>query len=35
MGAREWAAVSNESIEEGIEARVVAVEGNQLRIQTV
>ena len=33
MGAREWAAVSNEIIEEGVEERVVAVEGNQLRIQ--
>ena len=33
MGAREWATVSNETIAEGVEARVVAVEGNQLRIQ--
>ena len=35
MGAREWAAVSNETITEGAEARVVAVEGNQLRIQAI
>ena len=35
MGAREWAAVSNETIAEGVEARVVAVEGNQLRIQAI
>ena len=35
MGAREWAAVSNETIAKGVEARVVAVEGNQLRIQAI
>ncbi len=35
MGAREWAAVSFESIAEGAEARVVAVEGNALRIQAI
>lgn len=35
MGAREWDAVSNETIAEGVEARVVAVEGNQLRIQAI
>ena len=35
MGAREWAAVSNETIAEGVEARVVAVEGNQLRIKAI
>ena len=35
MGAREWAAVSNEAIAVGVDARVVAVEGNQLRIQAI
>jgi inner membrane protein len=35
MGAREWMAVSNEAIAEGVEARVVAVEGNALRIQAI
>ena len=35
MGAREWAAVSTETIAEGVEASVVAVEGNQLRIQAI
>ena len=35
MGAREWMAVSNETIAEGTEARVVAVEGNALRIQAI
>ena len=35
MGAREWAAVSTQVIAEGTEARVVAVEGNQLRIQAI
>ena len=33
MGAREWAAVSSELIAKDVEARVTAVEGNQLRIQ--
>ena len=33
MGAREWAAVSSEPIAKDVEARVIAVEGNQLRIQ--
>ncbi|HSH54529.1 MAG TPA: NfeD family protein [Methylotenera sp.] len=32
MGSREWPAVSNESIEIGSDATVVAVEGNALRI---
>ncbi|WP_047540847.1 NfeD family protein [Methylotenera versatilis] len=32
MGSREWVAVSNESIEVGSQAKVVAVEGNALRI---
>ncbi len=35
MGAREWPAVSNETIAEGVEARVVAVEGNALRIKAI
>ncbi len=33
MGSREWTAVSNETIEVGVEASVVAVEGNVLRIK--
>lgn len=33
MGSREWTAVSNETIETGVEASVVAVEGNLLRIK--
>jgi len=32
MGSKEWAAVSDEPIEVGNNARVVAVEGNSLRI---
>ena len=35
MGAREWAAVSSEPIAKDVEARVIAVEGNQLRIQAL
>jgi membrane protein implicated in regulation of membrane protease activity len=35
MGDREWSAVSNEMINEGTEAEVVAVEGNALRIKAV
>jgi inner membrane protein len=35
MGAREWMAVSNEPIAKNAEARVVAVEGNTLRIQAI
>ena len=33
MGSREWAAVSNEEIEAGAEAVIVAVEGNSLRVK--
>ena len=33
MGSREWTAVSDETIEAGAEAIVVAVEGNILRIK--
>lgn len=32
MGSREWVAVANETIEAGSQAKVVAVEGNALRI---
>ena len=35
MGAKEWAVISNETIAEGAEARVVTVEGNTLRIEPV
>jgi len=35
MGDREWPAVSNEEINAGTEASVVAVEGNALRIKAV
>jgi inner membrane protein len=35
MGDREWTAVSNEVINTGTEAEVVAVEGNALRIKAV
>jgi hypothetical protein len=35
MGSRVWVAVSNESIEVGSNAKVVAVEGNELRIVKV
>jgi len=35
MGSREWAAISNEVIEAGYDATVVAVEGNELRIKKV
>jgi membrane protein implicated in regulation of membrane protease activity len=33
MGSREWAAVSNEEIEAGTEAVIVAIEGNSLRVK--
>jgi len=33
MGSREWAAVSNENIEPGAEAVIVAIEGNSLRVK--
>jgi inner membrane protein len=33
MGSREWAAVSDEAIEVGSEATVIAVEGNALRVK--
>lgn len=33
MGSREWAAISDEPIEAGNNATVIAVEGNALRIQ--
>ena len=33
MGAREWVAISNQAITEGTEARVIAVEGNTLRVE--
>ncbi len=33
MGSREWVAVANQTIETGSNARVVAVEGNALRIE--
>ncbi|MES2499046.1 MAG: NfeD family protein [Pseudomonadota bacterium] len=32
MGSRDWVAVANETIEVGSQAKVVAVEGNALRI---
>jgi membrane protein implicated in regulation of membrane protease activity len=35
MGAREWTAVSDEGIEAGAEANVVAVEGNALRVKAI
>jgi membrane protein implicated in regulation of membrane protease activity len=35
MGSREWPAVANETITEGTQARVLAVEGNALRIQAI
>ncbi len=33
MGSREWDAVSNEAIEVGRQAEVIAVEGNALRVK--
>jgi membrane protein implicated in regulation of membrane protease activity len=35
MGSREWTAVANENIDVGVEAKVVAVEGNTLRVEKV
>ena len=35
MGSREWPAISNETILNGTQARVVAVEGNALRVQRI
>ena len=33
MGAKEWVAISSQTIAQGTEARVIAVEGNALRIE--
>lgn len=33
MGSREWIAISTETVEEGTEGIVIAVEGNSLRIK--
>jgi membrane protein implicated in regulation of membrane protease activity len=35
MGSREWVAVANMEIAEGEEAKVVAVEGNTLRVEKI
>ena len=35
MGSREWAAISDDVIEAGSDAAVVAVEGNELRVKRV
>ncbi len=35
MGSREWVAVSDETIEEGSMATVIAVEGNTLRVSRI
>ena len=35
MGSREWAAIADETIEEGTEAKVVAVVGNALKISKI
>lgn len=35
MGSREWPAVSNQPIATGAHAKVVAVEGNSLRIEAI
>jgi hypothetical protein len=35
MGSREWSAVSIHTIEAGTQAKVVAVEGNALRIEAI
>ncbi len=35
MGAKEWAVISNQAIAEGTAARVIAVEGNALRVEAL
>ena len=35
MGSREWPAISNEPIQAGNSAKVVAVEGNTLRVEAI
>lgn len=35
MGSREWSAVSSNTIEIGSQAKVIAVEGNALRIEAI
>jgi inner membrane protein len=35
MGSREWTAVANETIAEGAEASIIAVEGNAVRVRAV
>ena len=35
MGAKEWPAIANHAVAEGAEARVIAVEGNTLRIENI
>lgn len=33
MGSREWAAIADENIEAGIDAAIIAIEGNALRVK--
>ena len=35
MGSREWPAIANTEIAAGLKARVIAVEGNTLRIESI
>ena len=35
MGSREWPAIANMEIAAGLQARVIAVEGNTLRIESI
>ena len=35
MGSREWPAISNQTLTIGMQARVIAVEGNTLRIESI
>ena len=35
MGSREWPAIANEALAVGADARVIAVEGNTLRVESI
>ncbi len=35
MGSREWPAIANETLAVGADARVIAVEGNTLRVESI
>ncbi|HEY3301509.1 MAG TPA: NfeD family protein [Methylophilaceae bacterium] len=35
MGSREWTAIADETLEAGIDAAIIAIEGNALRVKSI